>query len=333
MSRERIDDALWLRQLREAVPVRVAIVGGSGRLGSWFARILTDNGHRVRVLDAHPPLPLPGQEYLHCDLSAPGPLPAAAFAVCDSVVHLAALHGAHLVAGTPRRAFWPVNVNGTDLVLRAARSAGVRRVVVASSTSVHGSGSASGPARILREDTALDPEDVYDMTKIAAERLVRQAVATGLDAVALRFGRFFFPSHTEYHLRKLSTGLDVRDCCQAIVRVLFAPAVPQRVYVVASDLPLTEPQRADLGVDPIKVLQGAVPELLEAARRRGIPIPARIGKSVCSDALRADLGYRPERALDWVAQVWSEPSAAELIPAVTRLPRPVAQLQEDPYPC
>jgi nucleoside-diphosphate-sugar epimerase len=283
----------------------VAVVGGSGRLGSSLVRVLLAADRRVVVLDAQPPEPLPGVRFVRCDLGRREPLPPAAVAGCDAVVHLAALHGAHLVAGTPRTAFWEVNVHGTQRVLDAAAAAGVRRVVLASSTSIYGSGSGPGqPARILDERTALDPEDVYDLTKIAAEHLLRDRTAPGV-GVALRFGRFFFPSQAGYHLRKLSTGLDVHDANQAIVRALTAPAPPRPAYCVASDLALSEEDRRRLGTDVRAVLDRALPGFAESARQRGIELPERVGKSVSTALARAELGYRPERALDWVSRTWA----------------------------
>jgi nucleoside-diphosphate-sugar epimerase len=195
---------------------------------------------------------------------------------------------------------------------------GVTRVILASSTSVYGNGSKAGKlARVLEESTDPNPDDVYDLTKLAAERILEYANAQGLDGIALRFGRFFFPSHANYHLRKLSTGLDVRDGCQAIVRAIFAPELPRRAYCVASDLPLTREQRERLGLDVSAVLEEVLPQFLEGARQRGVTIPQRVGKSVCSDAARADLGYFPERTLKWVGELWCN-SGADEAPRIQR---------------
>jgi nucleoside-diphosphate-sugar epimerase len=209
--------------------------------------------------------------------------------------------------------FWASNVRGTQRVLDAAMQSGVTRVILASSTSVYGNGSKAGErARMLEESTDANPEDVYDLTKLAAERILEHANVQGLDGIALRFGRFFFPSHANYHLRKLSTGLDVRDGCQAIVRAMLAPELPHRVYCVASDLPLTREQRERLGLDVSAVLEEVLPQFLEGARQRRVAIPHRVGKSVCSDAARADLGYCPERTLEWVGELWCNSGGDEV---------------------
>ncbi|HET8681961.1 MAG TPA: NAD(P)-dependent oxidoreductase [Micromonosporaceae bacterium] len=295
----------WVRELQQAPRLCAAVVGGSGRLGSWLTRQLTSAGHRVRVVDAQPPSPLPGMRFVRCDLGGQGRLPAGLLAGCDVVFHLAALHGAHLVGGADRRRFWAVNVNGTQAVVEAALRDGVRRLVLAGSTSVYGAGSAAGPALVLDESSPLRPEDIYDLTKVAAEQLVQRAARAGLEGVTLRFGRFFFGSQAGYHLRKLSTGLDVTDACQALVRSALAPALARPAYCVASDLPLDRADRARLGEDATAVLQERFPRLVEAAQRLGLTLPDRVGKSVCSDALRQDLGYAPERTLEWVTDAWA----------------------------
>ena len=297
----------WVEALRGAGRMRVAVVGGSGRLGSRLVRFLVKAGHQVVVLDTTPPQPLNGLRFVGCDLLERDRFPYAALRGCTAVVHLAALHGAHLVSGADRRRFWAVNVDGTHRALDAARRAGVGRFVLASTTSVYGPGSPAGqPARVLDEETPLAPEDIYDLTKIAAERLLREAARDGMTGVALRLGRFFFPSVADYHLRKLSTGLDVRDACQAVALALLAP--PGRraaAYCVASDLPLEREQRRRLGLDAAQVLDEVLPTFAGLARRRGVAIPSRVGKSVSTAAIRRALGYAPERSLAWLESTWS----------------------------
>jgi UDP-glucose 4-epimerase len=294
----------WLQRLRDLPAMRVAVAGGSGRLGSWLTRFLVEAGQTVVVLDQRPPHPLPGLQYVPHELRPGRPVPEKALAGCDALVHLAGIHGAQLAAGVDRREFWPVNVGGTQALLEAAVRDGVPRFLFAGSTSVYGSSSPEHrPARILDEHTELFPEDVYDLTKVACEQLIREH--TELDGTILRLGRFFFPSHAAYHLRKLSTGLDVHDACQAIVRVLTTARLPESTYCVASDMPLSVEQRQRLGTDLRGVLLEVVPTLVDAAAARGIQMPPRVGKSVCSDRLRRDAGYSPEWTLRLIAEMWA----------------------------
>lgn len=315
--REQPDPPGWLEALAVAGITNVTVVGGSGRLGSVLVRYLVYGKCTVHVLDTLPPDPMPGVRFTACDLSSRAALPTDAFRGCHGVVHVAGLHGAHLAAGVSRRRFWAVNVGGTERVLEAAVGAGVRRVVVASSTSVHGPGSPNGcPAKVFDEHSPLDPEDIYDLTKVAAERLL-EAATDGQTGVALRFGRFFFPSYSGYHMRKASTGLDVRDACQAVTLALTAATLRRREYCVASDLPLPRRSRHRLGLAAPQVLEEALPGFCDLARGRQVKIPERVGKSVDTALARAELGYRPERALDWVVRIWRAETLA--CPAQRRL--------------
>lgn len=295
---------------------RIAVVGGAGRLGSAIISYLTRVGCSVQVFDLRPPDPLPGVGFTRCDLEERQAIAPGAFTGFDAVVHLGGLHGYHLQAKVPREKFWAINVHGTEQVVQAAVAGGVKRVILASSTSVFGSGSLLGHrAKVLDEATLLNPEDIYDLTKIAAERLLNQLTA-GDEGVSLRFGRFFFPSYGDYQMRKLSTGLDVRDACQAIALALTVRSPKRRFYCIASDLPLDIAQRQELGCSAPDVLERALPGICDLAASRNIHVPQRVGKSVNTAIARAELGYQPERSLDWLAKIWSDEAAR--LPTATR---------------
>ncbi len=77
-----------------------------------------------------------------------------------------------------------INVNGTIEVMLAAARAGVRRVVLAGSSSVYGS------SEVLprREDQAPDPRSPYATSKLAAELMVHQlGELHGIETVVLRY--------------------------------------------------------------------------------------------------------------------------------------------------
>ena len=81
-----------------------------------------------------------------------------------------------------------VNVEGTLNVLLAARDAGVRRVVFASSSSVYG----DAPGMPRRESQALAPLAPYAVSKLAAEQYCMVANRVfGLETVALRYFNVF----------------------------------------------------------------------------------------------------------------------------------------------
>lgn len=280
----------------------MAVTGASGRLGTAVVLHLVQAGLTVRALDVVEGIVPPGVDFRQADMSDDRSLAAALDGV-DVLVHAAGLHGAHLVRGAPRQEFWRVNVEGTWRVLRHARRSGTRRVVFASSTSVYGPGSSAGEARLLDEDTPLAPDDVYDLTKIMGERMVQELRERhGVEAVALRLGRFFYGSRSDYHLRKLSTGLDLYDAATAFTTCVRAATLPRPVYCVASDSGLADVGRRRLGTDLAGVVAEVLPELPAKLEYFGYPMPTRLGKSSSTAALRADLGWAPVRDLAWWCQ-------------------------------
>lgn len=101
----------------------------------------------------------------------------------DAVVHLAAVTGAatsHEMADRVR----DVNVRGTEVVADAAESAGVERVVLASTCNVYGDTYAEG----ITETTDPAPPNPYAESKLAAEDVLAER---DVDAVALRLATNF----------------------------------------------------------------------------------------------------------------------------------------------
>src|SRR5260370_15389777 len=111
---------------------------------------------------------------------------------CEVVFHLAAqssvmgaIHDAEYSCAT--------NVLGTFHVLQAARQAGVKRVVFASSREVYGE-----PANVPVPETApLQPKNPYGASKAAGEMYWRVFEQNGPDIVVLRLANVYGPRDTD----------------------------------------------------------------------------------------------------------------------------------------
>jgi nucleoside-diphosphate-sugar epimerase len=165
----------------------VAITGGAGFLGLHLARRLLADGSSVRTLDtaALDDRGLEGAvEELRGDVRSESDV-RALVGGADIVVHAAAA----LPIQSSRDAIRSVNVEGTATVLAAAREAGVRRVVLISSTAVYGV-----PERHpIHEDDPLVGVGWYGESKIDAELLAGAFSRRGLDVVTIRPKTFVGP--------------------------------------------------------------------------------------------------------------------------------------------
>ena len=172
--------------------MRVLVTGGAGFIGSNLADRLLASGESVRVLDDlstgfKENVP-DGAELVEGDI-ADGAVVAAAVEGVDVVFHQAA-HRAVARSVEDPLATDTANVHGTLTLLSAARDAGVRRVVLASSSSVYG-GAATRPTH---ESAPLLPRSPYAVTKLTGEHYARVfAELFGLETVSLRYFNVYGP--------------------------------------------------------------------------------------------------------------------------------------------
>lgn len=173
---------------------RCLVTGGAGFIGSHVAECLLALGHEVRIVDnlatgsRENLAAVAGAEFVEGDVQDAGVCERAVDRV-QVVFHLAAL------GSVPRsiRDSWgshDANVNGTVRLLEAARSAGVRRVVYSSSSSVY------GDTPTLPKVETVEPlcRSPYAAGKLAGEQYTLSYARAGLvEGVALRYFNVFGP--------------------------------------------------------------------------------------------------------------------------------------------
>ena len=181
---------------------RYLVTGGAGFIGSHVVDALAARGDGVRVVDdlstgsADNLVGHPDVELIEADL-ADRQVAEAAVAGIECAIHLAAIPSVPRSIKEPRRAH-RANVDATHELLVAAVGAGVRRVVLASSSSVY------GESETLPKHEALRP---VPLSPYALHKLVGEQYAAlfsrlcGLETVALRFFNVFGPRqapHSQY---------------------------------------------------------------------------------------------------------------------------------------
>lgn len=154
----------------------VLITGGLGFLGGHLVRALLDDGFRVRVLarsrrraasegEDETGVAYGGSvEIVWGDIREPAVVREAADG-CEAVIHLVSNFRS---ARSDGQEAYDINVGGTENMLAAAEQAGVRQIIHCSTIGVHGS-VAEIPAN---EETAFNPGDSYQETKLIGERKV-----------------------------------------------------------------------------------------------------------------------------------------------------------------
>ena len=228
--------------------MRVLVTGASGFLGRAVAAAVRDAGHEVRTFQRRAS-GVAGVEEQRGSMADAAAVRRAVDGV-EAVVHLAAKVS---LAGDPAD-FTRVNVDGTRILLEAARAAGVRRFVHVSSPSVVHTG-----ASIAGDDAAhASPEHArgdYARTKAAAELLALDADVPGFAVVAVRPHLVWGPGDEQLvgrivdrarrgRLPLLDSGAALIDTCyvdnaaSAMVAALDrAEDVHGRAYVVTNGEP------------------------------------------------------------------------------------------------
>ena len=227
------------------------LTGASGLVGSRLLPRLADDGHECRALVRGDVTLPPGTTAVRGDLADPGTLRTAVEGV-DAVVHLAALFRTGDEA-----AIWRANLDGTRHLVEAVLAHAPRaRFVMTSTGNVYD----ADQTRPALETDGCTPTAAYPASKVAAERLVRDAGLTwavlrlpfvygegdghlaSIPALAPRFG--LHPAHTY----SVAHHRDVA----AAVRLALSGVLDGRVVNLTDDAPVTVFEMARLAGQPVE---------------------------------------------------------------------------------
>ena len=235
--------------------MRILVTGGSGKLGSAVVTGLVDAGHTVVNVDA---VGERGDSFTRVDLADYGQTVDAVFGIdsrhdgIDAIVHLAAIPAGGLHADS---ATFHNNIAVTFNVFQAARRAGVKRIVYASSETLLGIPFEIDPPYLpIDEDYPSRPESMYAVVKHLEEELAQKRVRWDpeLSITALRFSNVmdqadyaaFEGYQDDAALRRWNAYgyIDSRDGAQAVLRALelSAPGF-DRFIIAAADTAMRTP--------------------------------------------------------------------------------------------
>jgi nucleoside-diphosphate-sugar epimerase len=228
---------------------RVVVTGGSGKLGDAVVAELVSHGWDVVNVDTVAPA-VQRCPYTRVDLTDYGQTVEALTAIdsryqhIDAVVHLAAIPGP---GAAPNAATFENNIISTYNVFFAARAAGIRNIVWASSETVLGLPFDTPPPYApLDEEYVGRPETSYSLSKHLSEamavQLCRQDPA--LKCYGLRFSNVMrpedyeaFPSYdSDPRLRSWNLWgyIDARDGAQAVRKALDHDGTGAEIFIIAN---------------------------------------------------------------------------------------------------
>jgi UDP-glucose 4-epimerase len=311
--------------------MRVLVTGGSGFIGSHVVDKLRLRGHEPVIYDLRPsPWHGPEQETVLGSITDREALERA-LNDCDAVAHLAAVADVNDVHAEPYDAE-RVNARGTVTVLEAARRAGVRRIVYASTIWVYSDCAEDE----VNEDTLLPPPShLYTSTKLAGELYCKSYQELyGIDYTILRFGIPYGPRAREAAvipafvnkafkgepLTLAGDGLQsrkfvyVEDLADGVALGL-ADVASNRVYNLASDETTTIKQIAE----NVQRLIGNTEIVYTPARPGDFG-----GKTVNSQRAERELGWTAathfdegvKRYIDWRIEQREKAAVAAAVPPI-----------------
>jgi nucleoside-diphosphate-sugar epimerase len=294
--------------------MKACVTGGTGFIGSRLALRLREEGHEVAALGRRgSPTELEnareveerGGQVVDGSLSDSDRL-REALAGAEVVFHLAA---AQHEANVPDAHFREVNVEGTRRVLEAAEAAGVRRFVLGSTIGVYG----GKPGQTVRDDSPLEPDNIYGVTKREGEEVVR-SFGGHLPCVIARISETYGPG--DRRLLKLFRGarrgillqvgsaknlhhlVYVEDLLDGLWAAAREEKAVGRTFVLAGPCPVTTRQM-------LEAIADAVPG---RARILRVPMAPLLGAAALLEGTLRPLGIQPplhRRRLDFFRKSFS----------------------------
>ena len=293
--------------------MKYLVTGGAGFIGSHIARTLLQQGGQVRILDnfssgKRENLKGSDLELIEGDLRDASKVAQAVKGV-EIIFHEAAFVSVPESMEKPQECF-DVNITGTSILFDAARKAGVRRVVIASSAAVYGD-SDSMP---LVEETPLRQLSPYAVSKQVAEMYAELFTHQfGLEVAALRYFNVYGPRQrpdsmyaaaVPIFIRRMLDNkpitifgdggqsrdlINVRDVVQANLLASQHPAAPGQIFNVCTGV---ETRLLDL-IDILYEFFPNAPKYVHAEPRAG-----DIYRSIGTPKKAMDtLGFKPQITL------------------------------------
>ncbi|MEW9547881.1 NAD-dependent epimerase/dehydratase family protein [Nonomuraea sp. NPDC050783] len=195
--------------------MRILMTGAAGKVGTLLRPRLAREGRTLRLSDLQAVETGPGEEQVVADLADPAAMTEAMKGV-DAVVHL---------GGQSREHSWAdivhANVNGTQVLLEAAREAGVRQLVLMGSHHAAGFHTRPADGTELPDYAFPRPDTFYGVSKVVMEALGSlYHDRFGMNITVVRLGTC---NEGSLDTRGLATWISPDDLARLVEAALVAP--------------------------------------------------------------------------------------------------------------
>lgn len=270
--------------------MRVLVTGAAGLIGGAVAARLAAEHEMVGLdLVAGPEVSL----IADCFNTAGWGRQAGSF---DAVVHTAALHAPH-VGRRSDQEFRRTNVEATLRLLEFATTVGARHFVLTSTTSLYGH-ALRPDRRAAWIDEMLEPQprDIYDETKLEAERMVASA-GNAMVVTSLRMSRCFPEPADVMAWYRLYRGIDRCDVVEAHALALGRKGKPA-TYVISAATPFERADCEALRSAAPAVIERRCPGLIDRMAARGWEPPGSIDRVYDCSLAASELGFAPRHGIE-----------------------------------
>ncbi|NRQ38312.1 NAD(P)-dependent oxidoreductase [Nonomuraea sp. NN258] len=194
--------------------MRILMTGAAGKVGTLLRPRLAREGRTLRISDIAPLEAGPGEETAVADLTDPAAM-AAAMKGVDAVLHLGGQSREH-----PWADIVEANINGTQVLLEAARNEGVRHVALMGSHHAAGFHTRPRTGADLPDYAFPRPDTFYGVSKVVMEALGSlYHDRFGMDVTVIRLGTC---NEGSADVRGLATWISADDLARLVECALTA---------------------------------------------------------------------------------------------------------------
>ena len=284
---------------------RIVVTGGSGKLGRAVLNELAEHGYDVVNLDRVPPRGESPASFTRIDLTDYGQTIEALTGIddryngVDAVVHLAAIPAPGI---TTNSATFANNVPSTYNVFAAARAAGIKNVIWASSETVLGLPFETPPPYIpVDEEYTVRPESTYSLGKAVEEEMARHFTRWDPTAklIGLRFSNVMdvedyeqfpgFENDPTSRSWNLWGYIDARDGAQAVRLALESSITGFEAFIIAAEDTVMSTPSAELAARYF-------PDVPLRASVDGVGTLRGVETMLSIDKAKRMLGYAPQHS-------------------------------------